>query len=240
MQRLKEWVALFWMPLFSLVAFGAFYLVWIFFDMPSQEQLIVTSGEYFEKYGLITIFVSAILESVLMMGWYYPGSLVIVLGAVLAGDDLVQLSLVWLVTTLGFIISYIFNFYVGKYGWYRLISALGFREALEKAKSQLVSYGPRAIFFTYWHPNLAALTATAAGILSIPIRTFLLYSLAATVPYNITWTTLAYILGEKAIDAIGPKFVLAVIAIWVLVILVRKRKPSLPPEPAPAPEETQK
>lgn len=216
------------MPLFSLVAFGAFYLLWIFFDMPSQDELLVLSRAYFERYGLLTIFVSAILESILMMGWYYPGSLVIVLGAVLAGDDLVQLSLVWLVTTLGFIISYVFNFYVGKYGWYRLISALGFREALEKAKLQLISYGPRAIFMTYWHPNLAALTSTAAGILSIPFRTFILYSIAAVVPWNIMWTTLAYFLGEKAIDAIGPKFVIAFITIWVLVILVRKRKLASP------------
>lgn len=221
---IKEFIARIWMPLFSLVTFGAFYLLWIFFEMPSQDELIILSNAYFEKYGLITIFVSAILESVLMMGWYYPGSLVIVLGAVLAGNDLVQLSLVWLLTTLGFIMSYVLNFYVGKHGWYRLIAALGFREALEKAKSQLIVYGPRAIFFTYWHPNLAALTSTAAGILSIPFRTFILYSIAATVPWNIAWTTLAYFLGEKAIDAIGPKFVLAFIAIWIAVILIRKKK----------------
>lgn len=232
MQTVKEYAALVWMPLFSLVAFGAFYLLWIVFDLPSQDETVALAHVYFEKYGLITIFVSAILESILMMGWYYPGSLVIVLGAVLAGDDLVQLSFVWLLTTLGFIMSYVLNFYVGKHGWYRLISALGFREALEKAKSQLVTYGPRAIFLTYWHPNLAALTSTAAGILSIPFRTFILYSIAATIPWNIAWTTLAYFLGERAIDAIGPKFVLAFIAMWVLVILVRKRKPApVPVEP---------
>lgn len=233
MQHIKEFLSRIWLPLFSLAAFGTFYVIWILLRLPPQDVIIATAREYFQNYGLITVFVSAVLEGVLMVGWYYPGSLVIVLAATFAGKDLAQLSMVWLMTTLGFIFAYTFNFYLGKYGWYRLLAALGFRDALEKAKSQLVFYGPRAIFLTYWHPNLAALTATAAGILSIPFRMFILYSIAATIPWNIMWTTLAYFLGEKAIDAIGPKFVLAFIAIWVLVILVRKRKPA-PPSTFPA------
>lgn len=223
MQSVKEFIARIWMPLFSLAAFGAFYLLWFVMDLPPQEEIIVLAREYFEKYGLVTIFISAILEATLMVGWYYPGSLVIVLGAIFAGSDLVQLGKVLLITTLGFLVAHTFNFFVGKYGWYHILAALGFREALEKAKSQLTTYGTRAIFLTYWHPNLGALTSTAAGILAIPFRTVALYSIAATFLWNTMWTTLAYFLGEKAVDAIGPKFVLAFIAIWILVILFRKK-----------------
>lgn len=230
MQSMRELASRLWLPLFSLIAFGAFYSLWFIFDLPPQDEIIATTRDYFDRYGLITVFVSAILEAVLMAGWYYPGSLVIVLAATFAGKDLAQLSQVWFVTTLGFIFAHAFNFYIGKYGWYRLISALGFREALEKAKTQLIAYGPRAIFLSYWHPNLAALTATAAGILSIPFRTFILYSIAATIPWNIMWTTLAYFLGEKAVDAIGPKFVIAFIALWIVVLLLRKPKPASAPQ----------
>lgn len=223
MSSIKEYVARIWLPLFSLVAFGAFYSLWFLFDMPSQDETIVLAREYFDRYGLITIFISAILEATLMVGWYYPGSLVIVLGAIFAGSDVVQLGKVLIVTTLGFWVAHTFNFYVGKYGWYRLLAALGFRKALEKAKAQLTQYGPRAIFLTYWHPNLGALTATAAGILEIPFRAVALYSIAATILWNTMWTTLAYFLGEKAVDAIGPKFVLAFIGIWIAATLLRKK-----------------
>ncbi|TSC86488.1 MAG: membrane-associated protein [Parcubacteria group bacterium Gr01-1014_8] len=221
---MKDILAAIWLPLFSLAAFVSFYLVWTLLDLPPQEEIISLAREYFDNYGLLTVFVSAILEAALMVGWYYPGSLVIVLGAIFAGSDLVQLGEVLFITSLGFLVAHTFNFYIGKYGWYRLLVALGFREALEKAKSQLIRYGPRAIFLTYWHPNLGALTSTAAGILSMPFRTVALYSIAATLLWNTMWTTLAYFLGDKAIAAIGPKFVLAFIAVWVLLILVRKKK----------------
>jgi membrane-associated protein len=220
MEQPKTLLAAIWLPLVGLLAFISFYLVWGLLGLPSDDEIIVISETYFEQYGLITIFIAAILEGMLFAGWYFPGSLVIVLGVVFAGNNYPQLFGVFLLTTIGLVIAHIINFYVGKYGWYRVLSALGFQGAIEKAKSQLVQYGPRAIFFTYWHPNLAALTATAAGILNIPFRTFLLYSIVATTVWDIFWTILGYSLGQAAITAIGPKFVIGFVTIWIASILI--------------------
>src|SRR3989338_8240030 len=222
MRQAKEFISLIWVPIFAFTALVSFYVLWALLDLPPKEEVVEIAKLYFEKYGLITIFVCAIIEGTLFAGWYFPGSFVIVLGVFLAGDDYVQLFGVFAVTTLGLLTSYVFNYYVGKYGWYRLLLAMGFAEAIEKAKRQLVMYGPRATFFTYWHPNLAALTSTAAGILQITFRTFVLYTLAATLVWDTFWTIVGYTLGEAALTVIGPQYVVAFIAIWVAAILFKK------------------
>lgn len=206
-----------WMPLFALLVFGSFYVVWALLDLPSEDEVLRVAETYFNSYGLLTILIAAILEGILLAGWYFPGSLVIVLGVVLAHNDIRQVIGVFAVTTIGLLIAQIFNFFIGKHGWYRLLAALGFREALEHAERQLAEYGPRIIFLTYWHPNFGALTATAAGTLKTPFRTFLFYSAIALVVWDTLWTILGYSLGRAAITAIGPKFVIAFVVIWIAI-----------------------
>ncbi len=222
MQSWKNAASAIWLPLFALTILSSFYIVWQLFDLPPQHEVVELARGYFEHYGLIVIFICAVIEGALFAGWYFPGSFVIVLGVFLAGDDYLQLFGVFAVTTAGLLIAYMFNFFLGKYGWYKVLTALGFREALTKAQAQLTTYGPRAVFFTFWHPNFAALTSTAAGVLHMSFRTFILYAASATVLWDMFWTVVGYSLGEAALTVIGPQYIVAFIAIWVMFVLVKK------------------
>ncbi|OGG77696.1 hypothetical protein A3F56_00370 [Candidatus Kaiserbacteria bacterium RIFCSPHIGHO2_12_FULL_55_13] len=224
MSKFKSTLSLMWLPIFAFAAFASFYAVWGLLGLPPQAEVIELARGYFQTYGLITVFICAMLEAMLLVGWYFPGSLVIVLAVVVAGNDIAQVIGVAVVTTLGFLVAYTFNYFMGEYGWYKLFAALGFREPLEKAQKQLTKYGPRAIFLTYWHPNLGALTATAAGILFVPFRTFIVYSIGATVVWDTFWTIVGYTLGNTAITVIGPKFVVAFIALWIACIFIFRTK----------------
>jgi len=224
MHKIKSTLALIWLPLFALAAVAVFYLFWNLFSLPSQEEVIRLAEDYFEKYGLITVFVCAIIEAVLFIGWYFPGSLVIVLGVVFAGRDFPQLLSVFAVTTLGFFVAYTFNYFAGKYGWYRLLRVLGFGGPLKKAQTHLTAYGPRAIFLTFWHPNFGGLTATAAGVLHMPFQTFFIYMVVATTMWDVFWTIVGFTMGDFAITAVGPTVVLPFIAVWIAVTLYTARK----------------
>ena len=205
------------LPLIFLGAAVSLFFVWKIFDLPPQERLIEIARSYFDAYGLITIFISSILEGVLLVGWYYPGSLVIFLGVIFAGHNIVRVVEVISFVTAGFFVAYALNFALGKYGWYRVLLVLGLREPLERAKHRLANYGLRAIFLTYWHPNLAGLTSTAAGILHIPFKKFFFYSCISAILWNIFWGSLVYFLGEQALTLIGFRFVLIILGIWILV-----------------------
>ena len=83
--------------------FAIFFLLtvrflWGYFEMPSSDQLFLLIKDFFNTYGLIVIFVAAILESILFVGNYFPGSLVIFFGvASAAGDKFLAMQTIFLV-----------------------------------------------------------------------------------------------------------------------------------------------
>lgn len=215
------------LPFIFLLVFLSLYMVWKALNLPPESELIEIARGYFEKYGIITVLVSSIIEGMLLVGWYYPGSLVIFLGVIFAGKDVLQVIFVVSFVTLGLSIGYIINFFLGKYGWYRLLLAFGLKKPLNDAQKRLTKYGLSGIFVSYWQPNLAAVTSTAAGILRFPFRKFLLFSSFAVILWNVFWGTLVYFMGETALSIVGLKFVFVSILIWILysVIVSKFKKP---------------
>src|SRR3989344_5242928 len=222
MEKMREILSIIWLPLSALAVLAFFYSTWGFLNFPPQEEIVAIAKGYYDEYGLLTVFFAALIEAMLLAGWYFPGSLVIVFGVVLAGGDISQLIGMTVAVTLGFIVAHICNYLLGKYGWYKILSALGFQEAIDKAQKQLATYGPRAILLTYWHPNFATLTSTAAGILQIPFRPFFLYSIIALTVWDSLWALVGYLLGDSAIAAIGQEGVVPFIASWIVIALAHR------------------
>lgn len=217
------------LPFLFLGLAVSLYGIWRMLDLPTQEELIEIARAYFERYGLIIVLASALIEGLLLVGWYYPGGLVIFLGVILAGEDETKVAAIILLVTLGLFLGYLINYFLGKYGWYRLLLAFGLKGPLENAEKRLARHGVGAVFLTCWQPNLAALTSTAAGILHFSFRTFALYSLIATFLGSAFWGTLVYLLGEAALSLPGLNFILVTIAVWIAFRLWRKEDPSKPP-----------
>lgn len=197
--------------------------------MPPDEEIIEIARFYFDKYGLAILLISAFVEGTVLVGWYYPGSLVIFLGVILAGRDIPKVVAAVATITLGLFFAYLINFLLGKYGWYRLLLKFGLKAALEDTKARVLKYGPAAIFISYWQPNLAALVATSAGILDFSFKKFFLYSLAAAVLWDTFWGILVYFIGEKVLEVVGLKSILLVISLWIIYRIWNSEK-NRPPE----------
>jgi membrane protein DedA with SNARE-associated domain len=204
------------LPLSVLGVFLIIYVAWRFFGLPPEDELIEIARLYFDKYGLAILLVSALIEGTVLVGWYYPGSLVIFLGVILAGPDVTNIVKAVAVITIGLFFAYILNFFIGKYGWYRLLLKFGLKEALEDAKERVTRHGWLAIFISYWQPNLAALVATSAGILDFSFGKFFLYSLIAAIIWNTFWGVLVYFIGEGALSLVGIRFVLLAVFLWIV------------------------
>ena len=209
-------------PLFFLIVFGSLALLWQIFGLPSGDELLSIIRNFFEKYGLIVVFVSAILEALLFIGWYFPGSTVIFLGVILAAPNPIRAALVVLLVTAGLLIGYTGNYLLGRYGWYRVLLKIGSRGALDEYQRRLERHGGLAIWATYWQPGLASLTSTAAGILNYPFRSFFLHSLAAVAVWDLFWGFIAYFFGEAALSALGIRFILLIIVGVIAIRLIKK------------------
>ena len=228
-------------PLLFLIIFASLYLLWGALDLPPEEALMALAKDYFDRYGLITVLAGAFIEGLLLIGWYFPGAIVIFAALLLAGDDAWRATQVLSLTVIGLSLAYSVNYVAGKYGWYRLLVAFGLREGLERAKTRLTKYGLSAIFATYWQMNLASLTSTAAGILHVSAGRFLAVSVVACTAWIAFWGGMIFFLGQAAAALVSVRIILVVIALWIVARLLysrfaRRNEPAAGPQSPLEPE----
>src|SRR4051812_4891264 len=99
----------------GLLAFYFLVIVIIRWKIPSAEKIITYITNLYQHYGYGIVFVSGILEAMFLIGLYFPGSVAILLGAVVARSGVVSLPLIILIGTLGILIGYTINYFMGKY-----------------------------------------------------------------------------------------------------------------------------
>ncbi|TMJ03016.1 MAG: hypothetical protein E6G97_10750 [Alphaproteobacteria bacterium] len=135
-------------PLAVLAVFGLLYAIWLALDLPPEETIIAAARSSLDRYGLVIVFICAYLEALLLIGWYFPGTLVIIFALIVATAEPVRYAETAALGGLGLYCGQVTNFVAGKYGWYRLLLAFGLRAPLERAKRRLEKYGLSAIFTT--------------------------------------------------------------------------------------------
>lgn len=219
--RMKDISRLLSIPFILLAIYLLIASVWRLANLPSDSELQTIIKDYFNHYGLWVVFVGALIEGFLLLGQYFPGGFIIFLSVISAGRDIPRVIEIILLVSLAFFISYTLNYWVGKYGWHRVLIKFGLKKSLEDAEKKLARHGLNAIIFSYWEPNLASITATAAGVLKISLRQFSLFSAFGIVIWNIFWGTLVFSLGKTALQMIGLKYILIIFLVWVSVILIK-------------------
>lgn len=210
------------------LTFGAIILslygVWLLLDMPTGGAFADLIRGWFEEYGLPLVFFAAIAEGFFLVGNYFPGSFVIVFGIALSsswGEAVTTL----LVGTSGLMLAHMMNYALGRFGWYHVFLKLGFAGSIERSRQKLLARGGWAIFASYWLPSMAAVIDSAAGILRMSFKRFVLISLASSLFWNTLVMIIAYTLGERAVqlmesDSSNITILVGVIIIWILVLLV--------------------
>lgn len=218
--NLKEFLKYASLPMILLAFFGLFALLYQIFDLPSYTEINAWVKEIFVDHGYWVVFVGAIAEGLLFVNWYLPGSVVVVMGVALARDS--GLSVLWMTTliTAGFFLTAVFNYALGRFGWYRLLMKLGLADTLNKTKKKVEKHGHKIIFGTYFHPNVGALTATSAGILRLSFYRFLLFSILALIIWNTLWTIVVFISGPAIVEIVNFKNLLIIISSWIVVLLL--------------------
>lgn len=202
------------------------WAAWNVFELPPRENLVHVARDYFASYGYYFAFASAFIEGLLFVNWYFPGSFIVFLSVIIAREGELNVFLVVMVVILGFFLAYLVDYLAGKYGWYRLFLKLGLAEQIERSKEKLQKRGSWILLATFWHPNLGAVSSTAAGILTIPFQKFLLYCLGALIFWDSFWGALVYFLGPSALKLMDIRIGIALAVIWILWIFIRLRRKS--------------
>jgi len=195
-------------------------IIWLVFDLPSKNELLVIAQNFFKNYGLLVFLAVAIIEGLLLIGWYFPGGTVLFVGVILAGTNVPLVLLNGFIISLGLLIAYIINYFIGYYGWYKLFVQFGLGESVTRVQKKIANNSWSAFFLTYWHPSTAALSSTAAGLLKLNFAKFIVNSTLALLIWNAFWGALIYYLGNKALSITSFKFVFVVILLWIFFKLL--------------------
>jgi membrane protein DedA with SNARE-associated domain len=220
---MKKYISILKGPLIILALVTFISLGWNIFDLPPEGELIPMIKNVFDVYRVPIVFVSAIIESAFVVGLYAPGGLVIFLGVIFSVGDPLRALLVVMSVIIGFMIGFTIDFYLGRYGWYTLFTHFGLRGAIQKTKERIANYGLSVPWVGYHHPDLGSLIATCYGILQYTYKRFVLLSFAPVAAWCIFWGTLAYILGEHALEIMSYKSLLIVLGIWILIRIIEIR-----------------
>jgi len=215
-----------------LALFAVSIILYKVFDLPSYEEINAKIELAFAVHGYWVVFIGALAEGILFANWYLPGSVVVVMGVAFAQQSGLNVFGVVSLITLGFFITTLLNYALGRFGWYRLLMKFGLESAITKTKNRLEKHGHKIIFGTYFHPNMGALTATSAGILRLPFKPFVVYSFLALAFWNSFWSLLVYISGPAIVDLITFKSLFIIVSMWLVVlfvIFIRKQGKELAP-----------
>jgi membrane protein DedA with SNARE-associated domain len=218
----RSWPKLLMLPATLIAIVSSLFLARALFPLPSDAELRDIARTLFSHYGALLVFVSGLIEGLLLIGWYFPGTTVILFCLVFAANDASAVAQLAAAAATGLSLSYAANYALGRFGWYRLLLAAGLKEPLERARLKLEAHGLSFLFLSYWQFTLASLSSTAAGILRFNVAAFTLISTAATFFWVGFWSALIYFVGERAVTLVGLPFILALLFGWVaLLIAVR-------------------
>ena len=211
-------------PIFFLVILVIFNVVWKYYHLPNQEDLIKYIQSFFLEYGLWVIFISSILESMLFIGWYFPGSLVIFLGVAATSGHPVLAARTVLAVCVGMLTGYTFNYFLGRYGWYKLLIKFGFKEQLVKIERRLIDKGMFASFFLYIMPGFGSLLSTAFGVLKFSFVRFLVFTTIMVLFWNTIWGILVYFFGMSLFKLLTNSLSMFVIFCIYFFYMYNKQK----------------
>lgn len=96
-------------PLAVLAVFGLLYLVWLALDLPPEATIAAAAKDYLERYGIVIVLIAAYLEGMLVIGWYFPGTLVIVLALIFAAPHPARFVLVAAMAGAGLFSAFVTN-----------------------------------------------------------------------------------------------------------------------------------
>lgn len=192
------------------------------FHIPSNDELIKIIRTYFEQYGYPVLFAAALIEAIPVVNFYVPGSSVVLLAAAFSRQGTLNIFSVILLTTTALMAGFVFNYFVGKHGWFKIFIKFGFGEMLENSKKKIEKHGTKWIWISYLHPNLGALTSTAYGILKMPFYKFFITSLFAALFWCAFWGTICFYSSGIIEGIIRARWLLVTVGfVWIMYQIVK-------------------
>lgn len=154
-------------PFFVILAYGILIFLWKIFHGPSPNELLELLFIELRNNGFIVIAIAALIEAIVLLNFYLPGSVVIAATVLSLKDSESTLIIALLICWTMFVIGASINYLLGRIGFRPLINYLGEGRNLEMPESESRPNLFLAILL-HGHPNFASISHVRWGYKKIP------------------------------------------------------------------------
>ncbi len=164
--------------------------------MPTGAEIIAFFDQYYAAYGYPLVLLFSILETIFGISWQLPGTFIVILATFYARQGTLYLPYVLVLAMIGWFIGDNINYFLGKYGWYRFLLWVGMKEGLKKGERLMKKHGKMALFLGHAIPAFATFVSTAAGVLGMAYKKYLVFISFSIVFWVMVWGPVGYFLGD--------------------------------------------
>ena len=215
--KIKKFVREASIPLVFLVLYYFLFHFQKFISLPTQDKFMDLILNFMNTQNIFLIFLIALVEGGLILGQYSPGGIVIFLSIMSAEGNIPKMILLLSVISLAYLLAYSLDYLFGYYGVETVIKKLGFEKKVERYRKLLDKNVFSTIFFSYAETNIASLVAVSSGLLKIPFKKFIYFSVISVIFWNTFWAVVLYFFGNAILNIFGTTYLVIILAIWVLI-----------------------
>ena len=230
-KKIYEFLSPGFFPFSLSILLGVFIILYRLFDLPSPAVLSQYIIDWYREYGLMIVLVCAIVEALFMLGIYFPGSLAILLAVFSLGDSYKNLVIIGGLAIAGFTVANVINYYLGQFGYYRVLLLFGQQEVVERMRDRLEKNWVRTTFLSAFHPNFLAITMVCLGISKTGIMKSIGVSVAALLFWVTLWTVIvaAFVRNVNIQDSNQTIYLLVLFILWGVVLAIKEHFWPKPP-----------
>lgn len=162
----------------------------------------------FESYGYWVIFLGTLAENTLFLGLFLPGVLIVVLAGLHAENGLLSWPVAVALGIAGTIIGDTISYFMGRFGWTRLLDGSRVHQFTERVREPLLRRGRLFVLVYHFAGYTRVMGPAAAGILRMPYRQWAPADYAGAALWITTFMAVGYGLGLAGIsfDSSDPYF----------------------------------
>jgi membrane-associated protein len=196
------------------------------------DAIMQSLRDLYDAWGYPVIFLGALLENTILLGFLLPGGSLVMLGAVYAQQGTLALPLVLLAGWTGMVVGASFDYLLGRWGLHALATRTHLlsrvSHKLDRAEDYLNRYGMWTFLVAHFIGHIRSFVAITAGATRLPYRQFLLFEATAALVWNVLFVLGGYLLGsnierlQQIMGSVGLVIVALLFSAYAAYRLVRR------------------
>ncbi len=187
------------------------------------QNIILPNVAYFGVWGYWMVFFATLLETILIVGLFMPGSTIVLIFGALAANGYYDFGDLVFFAAIAALIGDNINYYIGrKYGYSWARNRWFIKEKhFEKGRYFFNTYGAKALLFGRLIPGLKETFPFIAGSVKMDMRKFIFWDLLGSIAWSLEFLSVGYLFGSSLSWARAwlGRFTLLLAFIFLLLVL---------------------